>query len=156
VSARAEELARRFEQTHQEMIAAVEGCSDAQWRATCPDEGWSVAVTSHHVARAVPGHVERIRRVADGQPLNLGSWDTVHANNARRAEQYADVARDEVLAMLRGEGPAAAALVRGLSDDQLDRTGVNRDNQTITAAQIVEQSLIGHITSHLSSIRRAK
>ncbi len=38
MSTRAEELARRVEQGAAELIAAVEGLSDAEWTTLCPDE----------------------------------------------------------------------------------------------------------------------
>ena len=34
---RVEELAKRFEQTNDAVIATVQGCSDEQWRTTCSD-----------------------------------------------------------------------------------------------------------------------
>ena len=43
MSERAQSLAERFEQMNNQLIATVEQCTDAQWHARCPVEGWSVA-----------------------------------------------------------------------------------------------------------------
>src|SRR5881275_1006267 len=40
MGARAEKLAARFERVNEELIAEVEGCSEARWRSTTPEEGW--------------------------------------------------------------------------------------------------------------------
>jgi hypothetical protein len=43
--------------------------------------------------------------------------------NARHGEEYATCTRAEVLDLLRCNGVDAAAFARGLSDEQLRRTG---------------------------------
>ena len=69
MSERAEALAKRFEQVNDELIAAVEGCSDEQWRKTCSGEQWSVAVTAHHVAPSPLMPAWSHRPAASGRPL---------------------------------------------------------------------------------------
>lgn len=60
MSARAERLAARIEQGARELAAVVEGCSAAGWEAICVGEGWSVAVTAHHVASQYPIELELV------------------------------------------------------------------------------------------------
>jgi hypothetical protein len=80
--------------------------------------------------------------------------DMIHANNAKHAQEKADVTKAETLALLRTSGDKAAAVVRGLSDAELDRTGtVLVDAPTMTAAQAIDGILINHVHEHLGSIR---
>ena len=72
--------------------------------------------------------------------------------NAARAQQCAGCTKKETLELLRRNGAAAAALARGLNDDQLDRTGTFF-GQTMSTAQLIERVLIGHIEGHGRSIR---
>ncbi len=39
MSTTAQALANQFEMLNGELIAAVEGCSEAQWQATCASDG---------------------------------------------------------------------------------------------------------------------
>jgi hypothetical protein len=60
-----------------------------------------------------------------------------------------------MVALHRRAAAAAAAVVRGLSDDQLARSGaVFTDAPPMTVEQLVARSLIGHIDEHLGSIRK--
>ena len=49
-------------------------------------------------------------------------------------------------------GVSAASLVRGLSDEQLDRAGELLGSER-RARDVIEQILIGHVHNHLGSIR---
>ncbi len=64
MSARAEELARRVERGAAELIAAVEGLSDAEWTTMCPDEQRSVGGLVHHVGAAYPDEADIITALA--------------------------------------------------------------------------------------------
>src|SRR5215207_1025589 len=95
--ARAQALAERFEQAHNEVIATVEGLSDAQWSAPGADEGRTVGITAHHIAASYPSTFGLVQTVASGQELPAVGWDMIHAMNARHAEQHAGVGKAETL-----------------------------------------------------------
>ena len=154
---RAEALARRFEQANNDVIAAVEGLSDGQWKALNKDAGWSVGVTAHHVAVSHPALIGLIQAIGSGQPLPPLTADMRDHGNAQHAQQFADCTKQETLGMLRANGAAAAAAVRGLSDEQLDRTGSMPafGDAPISAQQVIERILIGHPGMHLASIQAA-
>jgi uncharacterized damage-inducible protein DinB len=155
MSGRAEELARRFEQVNDAMIATVESCSDEQWRKTCLGEQWSVGVTAHHVATAHGGIAGFVQALATGQPVPPLTSEMLDAGNAEHARQFADCTREETVELLRSGGQAAASTVRGLSDEQLDN-GTElplMGGRRVSAGEIVETGLIGHPASHLESIR---
>src|SRR5215216_1156150 len=128
---RAAALADQFEQTLGELIATVEGCSEEQWRAMCG---------------------------AEGRPLPDLTWDDINGTNERRAGEQASCSKDEVLASLRDGGREMAAYVRGLSDEQLDRTGALplAGGAQVSTQQLIEGGvLIDHARGHLASIRAA-
>jgi uncharacterized damage-inducible protein DinB len=153
---RAEELARRLEEANAELISVVAGCPEGRWRAQCEDGGRTVAVVAHHVANGHVAIAEWVQSLAAGQPVSVAA-DTIHTANNQHAIEYANVAQEEVLELLRGNGPKAAAIVRGLTDEQLDRAaplGIFGGKET-TAYELAERVLIGHVTAHMRDIRAA-
>ena len=157
MSERADSLATAFERANNEVIAAVEGCSDDQLSNTCEGEGWSVAVAAHHLALSYPAIAGMVQQLANGQPIPALTDEMLAAYNAQHAEEFADVSRHEVLQALRREGKAAAESVRGLSDEQLDRSAPMpfAGGQPWSAADLIERGLIGHPLEHGQSIRTA-
>lgn len=108
MSERAASLAAAFEQANNDLIAAVERCTPDQWGRTCQDEGWSVGVAAHHVAANHPMILGLVQTVANGQDLPPITMEMIDAGNAQHAQEYANVTREEALAVLRREGKAAA------------------------------------------------
>lgn len=154
MSERARALAEQFEQANNDVIAAVEACSDEQWRATCKDEGWSVATTAHHVGGGHAVIADFANKIGNGEAMPPITMEMIDQGNAQHAQQYANCNKAETLAMLREGGAVAASIVRGLSDEQLDRSGPVLGNP-MTAAQVIENILIGHPRQHLASMQGA-
>ena len=155
---RSDELASRFEAGIKDFEQTIESCSDAQWRATCGDEGWTVAVTAQHVAGQFPLEHEYISAIAEGKTMPAYSWDDVNGKNDRRAAEHANADKAAVLRLLRdGAGPMAT-YIRGLSDEQLDRTDALplADGASVSTQQLIEGGvLIDHVQGHLRSIQSA-
>ena len=148
------ELASRFEQANRELIALVEACSEAEWRKTTTAEQWPVAVVAHHVGGGHSLIAGLVRKIADGEPLPPANWDVIHSMNAQHAREHANATKAETLGLLRQGGADAATMVRGLSDEQLARTG-SVLGQPMTAAQLIDGILIGHVLEHGGSLRTA-
>jgi hypothetical protein len=154
MGARAEELAKKFETSCGELNRVVEGLSDADWKKVTTAEKWPVGVVAHHVAQGHTNISGLIQVVAKGQPAPQITMDMIHANNAKHAQEKAGVTKTEALAALKSGGDKAAAMVRGLSDAELDRSGsVLVGAPPMTAAQAIEGILINHVNEHLGSIR---
>jgi uncharacterized damage-inducible protein DinB len=151
VSERARTLADSFEQANRDLIHTVERLSDAQWKAKTAGEGWSVGVVAHHVAGGHTGIAGFVQKIANGEHVSV-DMDAINRGNAEHAIQFAHTTKAETLALLRQNGAAAAAMVRGLGDTQLDRAG---GSMGMTAAQVIERVLIGHVRDHHGSIRQA-
>ncbi len=154
---RGNELAERFEQVNNALIAAVERCSDEQWRKICSSEGWSVGVTAHHAGTSHEGIAGFVQAVATGQPAPPLTMEMIDAGNAQHAREHANCTKAETLDLLRNGGKAAAEMLRGFSDGQLDRTApmAFAGGTPWSTEQIVNRVLIGHPEEHLQSIKQA-
>lgn len=153
MSERAQILADQLEQANRNLIHTIERLSDAQWRASTPGDGRSIGVVAHHVATSHKSVAGLIGAIAHGHTVPPLTMDMIHEGNAKHATQFANCTKAETLALLRQNGAAAVALVRGLGDTELDRT-VTFPMGTLTAAQVVERVLIGHAEDHHSTIRK--
>ena len=154
MSERARNLAQQFEQANHGLITTVERLSDDQWRTKTPGDGRSVGVVAHHVAEGHKTLAGLAGTIAHGQPVPALTMDMVHQGNAAHAAQHANCTKAETLALLRQNGAAAAATVRGLGEAELDRTAT-LPLGTMTAAQVIERILIGHVHDHHGSIHKA-
>jgi hypothetical protein len=155
---RSEQLAGQFEGAVANLVKAVEGCSDGQWGAVCGDEGWSVAATAHHVGSQWPLEMEYISAAAEGRAMPAHTWDDINGRNAGHAAEFSACGKGDVLKLLREGSASMAAYVRGLSDEQLDRTGALplAGGAMVSTQQLIEGGvLIEHATAHLKSIQAA-
>jgi hypothetical protein len=157
VSERAADLAAKLESANEAVIAALESCSEEQLGKTCEGEGWPVTVAAHHVATSHKGIAGLVMLIANGQPLPAITMEMIDAGNAQHARDFANVGREETLSLLRAEGKAAVEAVRGLTDEQLDRTApmAFAGGAEWTAEQVIERVLIGHPVGHGESIQAA-
>jgi uncharacterized damage-inducible protein DinB len=154
MSEQAQALAERFEQANDEVIGVVEGCPNEQWLAHHAREGRSVNVLAHHIAVSHRTIAEWAQSIAAGEPVPALTMDSFTEPNAQHARQYANVTKHEVITELRHQGAAAASVVRGLSDEQLERAGELLGSQWRVRG-VIEGILIGHVPNHLGSIREA-
>ncbi len=156
MSERAEALAAQFERLSNELRAEIDQYSDDQWRLSCKDEGWSVAVTAHHIAAGNSRIAGGVRMIALGQPFPLLTGEQVDKLNEQHARQHGDSTKEETLDLLRRDVPSAVSLVRGLSDEQLSRSAtVFATAPPLTTEQFIQRILIGHAVGHLESMRAA-
>jgi len=155
MSERAEALARQFEAVNDDAIATVEKLNDEQWRRTT-GEGWTVAACAHHASSSHEGIQQWVGALASGVAVPPASLDDFHEPNAKHAKEYADCPKTVVLDELRTKGPAAAAFLRTLSDEQLDRqVDVLRGMPRWRIQDVVERILIGHAVEHIGSVKAA-
>ena len=155
MGAKGEALAKQIEAKAKEATAVLEKLTAADWKKVTGAEKWTVGVTAHHLARgleAVTGIVAGI--VAGHSPGNFttGMLDQM---NAQHAKEHADCTKAETAALLKKGAATAAAAVRGLSDEQLAKSGtVFTDAPPMTAEQLVQRGLVMHIDEHIGSIRK--
>jgi uncharacterized protein (TIGR03083 family) len=151
---RAEKLAKQFEAKAQEATTAFEKLSDADWKKTTAAEKWTVGVVAHHVAGAHEAIANIVKTVASGQAMPHFTMAMLDDMNAKHAQEFANCTRADTIALHRKGAAGAAALVRGLGDAELDRSGtVLTGMPPMSAEQIVSGILINHVEEHLASIR---
>lgn len=155
MSDRAEKLAQQFERASDEVRSFIEACPDAGWFAVTESEGWTVAAVCRHIVRGFEVHPHLIEMVANGQPLPTGyTREANDRSNAAQAREWAHSTKDETLALLGQHSEHAAAVVRALTDAQLDRTGTSPylGDTPVSVTTFVE-GMIAHPDEHLPSIR---
>jgi uncharacterized protein (TIGR03083 family) len=154
MSARADALAKQFEAKAAEMTETIEKLTEADWKKVTSAEKWSVGVTAHHVAGAHEPIAGIVKTVAAGQSMPNFTVAMLDEMNAKHAQEFASCTRAETLALHRKGVAGALAVVRGLSDAELDKSGtVLAGMPAMTTQQIIENILINHVNEHLSSIR---
>jgi len=154
MGARAEALAKQFEAKVQEATGAFEKLSDADWKKVTSAEKWPVCVVAHHVAQAHTGIGAIVKSVASGQSSGNVSMDDIHAMNAKHAQEFANCTKAETVKLHKDNAAGAAALVRGFSDAELDRSGpVLKGMPAMSTEQIIQGILINHVDEHLKSVR---
>jgi hypothetical protein len=157
MSQQAWELATRFEQANRAVIAAVARYDDDQMHASCPVERCTVAALACHVADVHALGTDWIKKVVANEPLPAVTMDRIDQINAGQFTRDADRTRDEALTRLRRNGAAAAAVLRGLGDDDLERTTPFTlfGGPTTSVRELIERILIADPEGHLPSIRAA-
>ena len=154
MAAKAEALAKQFEAKVQEATAVLERLSDADWKKTTSAEKWTVGVVAHHMAGGHEGIAGIIKTVAGGQSISNFTMDMLHDMNAKHAQEHAKATKAETVALHKKSAAAAAAVLRGLSDTDLAKSGtVLTGMPPMSVEQVVGGILLNHIDEHLKSIR---
>jgi DinB superfamily len=156
MGAKSEALAKQYEAKVQEATGVLENISDADWKKTTAAEKWTVGVVAHHVAGGHEGIAGIIKTVAGGQSIPNFTLDALHEMNAKHAHEFANVTKADTVALHKKNAAAAAAVVRGLSDADLERSGtVLTGLPPMTVEQIVTNILINHVDEHVKNIKAA-
>jgi uncharacterized damage-inducible protein DinB len=154
---RAEALAIRLEQGARALAEFASGLSDTEWHARLPGDGRKVGVVVHHVATMYPLEIQLAQILAGGQPVTGVTWAVVHEMNAGHAREYDAVTREAALDLLERNSAAAAAAIRALSDEELDRAApvsLNAD-APLTCQFMLEDHAVRHSYHHLAGVRAA-
>ena len=158
MSERAQALAERVAAANAEFITSIEELTDAQWAAHCPNENCTVAALACHVGGGYRFQVgSLLKPIAEGGEIPNYPREAIDKGNVDYLAKNANRPKDEAIAMLREQGRRAADYVRGLSDEQLERSGPLPlfGGAVLTAEAVIENVLIGHAREHLASIRAA-
>jgi hypothetical protein len=153
-SARAAELAARFDALNAEVVAAIDGCTDEEWRRTSVGEGWPIGTVAHHIAIVQGAFARIVVRLAAGETYSPQmSWEEIDRGNAEHARDFATVGKPETLAPLEESRDAIGRMVRSLTAADLDRTAGRFGERELTVAQVLEWVVIAHAAEHMASIR---
>ena len=155
MSHRTEALAARLETGAAALADFAAGLSDAEWQIRLPKDGRKVGVVVHHVASMYPIEIQLASLLAAGQPVSGVTWDAVAVINRQHAQENEDVTKEAALTLLRTNSAAAAAAIRELTDEQLDRAApvsLNSD-APLTCQFFLEDHAVRHSYHHLAGIR---
>jgi hypothetical protein len=151
---RTEALATAFEQVARRIVTAAESMSDAVWDVVPAGEARTAGQIVHHMASVYRNVGGFIQLAVAGQPLPGLTIEDIHDRNAEQAARATGVGRAETLELLRQNGADTAALLRTLSDAQLDTATVFL-GYPMTVEILAQNALVGHTEEHLASIQSA-
>jgi hypothetical protein len=154
---RSDALAARLEAGAAALAALAGTLSEAEWHTRLPKDGRKVGVVVHHVANMYPIEIQLASLLASGQPITGVTWDVVANINRDHAKETDGITKEAALALLKTNSAAAAAAIRALGDEQLDRAApvsLNSD-APLTCQFFVEDHALRHSYHHLAGIKAA-
>ena len=154
---KANALADRLERGALALAEFASGLTDVQWQTRVPRDGRKVGVIVHHVASVYPLEIQLAQTVGAGNPVTGVTMNDVHQMNAAHAVENDAVTRDAAIALLRRNSAAAAAAIRGLSDDSIDRSAPVSlyAGAPLTCQFVLEDHAVRHSYHHLAVLRAA-
>ena len=157
MSQRTNAIAERLEQGAQALASFASRLTDAEWHTRIPRDGRKVGVVVHHVATMYPLEIQLAQLLAAGKPVAGVTWDAVNEMNAQHAKEYDAATKEAALDLLRRNSAAAAAAIRALRDEELDRAApvsLNSD-APLTCQFMLEDHAVRHSYHHLARLRGA-
>lgn len=157
MSKRTEALADRLEQGARALEDFASALTDAEWQTRLPKDGRKIGVVVHHVANVYPLEIELAQTVAAGKVVTGLTSTNIDEMNAGHATKFDGVTKEETLELLRRNSAAAAAAIRAMTDDDLDRavTVSLYSDAPLTCQFILEDHAVRHSYHHLARIRAA-
>jgi len=157
MSQRSEALATRLEAGAKALAEFAASLTDLEWQAQMPGDGRKVGVIVHHVASVYPIEIQLAQVLAGGQPVTGVTWAAVADMNRGHAAEHDGVTKEAAIALLEANSAAAAAAIRALSDEELDRAAplsLNSD-APLTCQFMLEDHAVRHSYHHLAKLRAA-
>ena len=157
MSKRTEALAVRLEAGAAALAAFAATLSESEWQMRLPKDGRKIGAVVHHVASVYPIEIHLAQELAAGRPITAVTWDAIHTMNRDHAKENDGVTKETALALLASNSAAAAAAIRALSDEELDRAApvsLNSD-APLTCQFMLEDHAVRHSYHHLAGIRAA-
>ncbi len=156
-SHRANALAERLEQGARALAGFASALTNAEWQTRLPKDGRKVGVVVHHVASMYPLEIQLAQTLAGGAPVTGVTSDVVNEINAAHAKEHDAVTKEAALDLLRRNSAAAAAAIRALRDDELDRAAPVSlySDAPLTCQFFLEDHAVRHSYHHLAGVRKA-
>ena len=157
VRVRQQALADRLEQGARALATFASGLTDAEWQTRIPKDGRKVGVVVHHVASVYPLEIQLAQTLAGGKPVTGVTMDVVNEMNAVHAKEHDAVTKEATLDLLRRNSTAAAAAIRALSDEELDRAAPASlySDAPLTCQFMLEDHAVRHSYHHHARMRGA-
>lgn len=155
MSQRTNVLAERLEQGASALATFASALTDAELQTRVPRDGRKIVVIVHHVASVYPLEIQLAQTLAEGKPITGVTMNDVNTMNAGHAKENDNVTREAALDLLRRNSTAAAAAIRALSDEGLDRGAPVSlyFDAPLTCQFLLEDHAVRHSYYHLGRIR---
>jgi DinB family protein len=155
--ARVNALASRLEDGARKLAEFASGLTESEWQARVPGDGRKVGVLVHHVASMYPLEIQLAQKMAAGGSIAGVTMIEVHRINAAHALEQDGVTKEAALDLLRRNSAAAAAVIRGLRDLDLDRVAPVSlyADAPLSCQFFLEDHPVRHSLHHLARIRTA-
>jgi len=152
---RADSLAARLESGARALVEFARDLTDAEWQIRLPGDGRTVGVVVHHVASVYPIQIRFAQTIASGTALSGITMADLHVLNADHAGEHQEATREAALDLLRRNSSAAAAAIRALGDDELDRVAPASlyGGAPVSCQFVLEDHALRHSYHHLARIR---
>ena len=152
---RAHALADRLERGARALATSANALTDEQWQMPVLKDGRKIGVVVHHVASVYPVEIQLAQTLANGTPITGVTMDNVHEMNAAHARQFDHVTKEAALELLRRNSAVAAAAIRALSDEELDRAAAASlyADAPVTCQFLLEDHAVRHSYHHLARIQ---
>ena len=155
MGAKSEAMAKQFEAKAKDALATLERLSEADWKKVTGAEKWSVGVTAHHLAGGLQAVSNIVKGIVAGHSPGNFTRAMLDEMNAKHAKDHASCTKAETIELHKKGAATAAATIRGLSDEQLAKSGtVFTGVPPMTAEQLITRGLLNHIDEHFGSIRK--
>jgi uncharacterized damage-inducible protein DinB len=150
-------LADRLEWGARALASFASVLTEEEWQRRIPRDGRTVGVVVHHVASVYPIEIQLAQTLAGGQPITGVTPDDIDAMNAAHAREHAAVTKQVALDLLRRNSAVAAAAIRALTDEDLDRAAAASlyANAPVTCQFVLEDHAVRHSYHHLARIQAA-
>lgn len=150
-------LADRLEEGAARLATLARTLTDTEWQSRLPQDGRKIGVVVHHVANVYPLEIQLAQTLAAGNPVVGVTWKDVRELNAAHASEFDDVTKAAAIDLLLRNSKAAAAVIRSLTDDELDQAAplsLNAD-APLTCQFMLEDHAVRHSYHHLAGITAA-
>jgi hypothetical protein len=157
MSHRSDALADRLEQGARALADLAGALTDAEWTTRIPKDGRKIGVVVHHVASVYPIEIQLAQTVGAGKPVTGVVPKDIDDMNAGHAKEHDGATKEATLELLRRNSTAAAAAIRALSDEELDRAATVSlySDAPLTCQFVLEDHAVRHSYHHLAKIRAA-
>ena len=154
---RANALADRLEQGALALATFANTLTETEWQTRLPKDGRKIGVVVHHVASVYPIEIQLAQQLAAGTPIRGVTMAVIDAMNAAHAKDNDAVTKEAALDALQRNSAVAAAAIRVLSDEELDRAAqVSLYSDAVLTCQfMLEDHAVRHSYHHLARVRAA-
>jgi hypothetical protein len=156
MSERTEALAKSLEAGARALASFASELTEEEWHTRTPKDERKVGVIVYHVAVVYPLEIEFARSVAAGKPVGV-TLPNIHEMNAGHAKENDGVTKEETLDLLARNSSEAAAAIRALTDNELDRAAAVPfySDAVVTCQFVLEDHAVRHSYHHLARLREA-